>query len=298
MTKKQSFDQLLSNYENYLKNSTNKAERTITNQLSRLKSINRDNQGQTPVWLSDAMKYDKPLEQLLETFDNHFINDITPSKPNKRSALSSLGKFVFRNINAFVDLNSIKDFDLIACELVAQSAIFCSKKIFEAVQNGECGSKDNLDKKGNPEGAWYHYTYQRAQNKIDIGKEVPVIINTQQYQVKLDSNNKANQAIKRAILYDLKEKYGKLYQHTENIRVFKDFEACHIWPKTCYNAQYHTSIANVVLLPRPLASLTDHCEAVRAILKYRAWELFRFKPADESEPEKPKYYDRLEKLWR
>lgn len=46
----------------------------------------------------------------------------------------------------------------------------------------------------------------------------------------------------------------------------------------------------MVLLPRAIASLTDHCEEVQNMLKYESWKRFGFKPAEFDPPQRPKYY--------
>ena len=68
------------------------------------------------------------------------------------------------------------------------------------------------------------------------------------------------------------------------------YETCHIWEGTCYDPRYHTCYANLVLLPRAIASLSDHSENIRAILKYRAFELFGFKPEGADDPVRPENY--------
>lgn len=68
------------------------------------------------------------------------------------------------------------------------------------------------------------------------------------------------------------------------------YETCHIWEGTCYDSRYHTCYANLVLLPRAIASLSDHSESIRAILKYRAFKLFGFKPEGEDDPVCPENY--------
>jgi hypothetical protein len=52
-----------------------------------------------------------------------------------------------------------------------------------------------------------------------------------------------------------------------------DYHACHVYPKSCYDEKYHTCIANLVLIPAPLAGLTDHHPEINEILKYKAFEL-------------------------
>lgn len=94
--------------------------------------------------------------------------------------------------------------------------------------------------------------------------------------VVLDDNSYANIAIKRAIGVPRSEVIG--------------FEACHIWPLTCYDEQCHTVIANLVLLPRALAGLTDHSPAVQAALQFRAWELYGWHPQGKPQPSRPDSY--------
>ena len=95
--------------------------------------------------------------------------------------------------------------------------------------------------------------------------------------VYLDDNSYANHAIKRAVGIPRERLIG--------------FEACHIWRDTCYNEQYHTAIANLVLLPRALAGLSDHDPAIQQALQYRAYELYQgWYPAHVGIPIKPAGY--------
>ena len=94
--------------------------------------------------------------------------------------------------------------------------------------------------------------------------------------IRLDDNNYANIAIKRELGFGRGEIEG--------------FEACHIWPLTCYDQRYHTAIANLVLLPRALASLSDHEVEIQAALQYRAFELYSWYPEGTPIPQKPAHY--------
>jgi hypothetical protein len=93
--------------------------------------------------------------------------------------------------------------------------------------------------------------------------------------VRLDDNSYANLAIKRA---------AGLGKSAEG------FEACHIWPLTCYDERYHTAIANIVLLPRALAGLSDHAIEIQTALQYRAFELYGWFPENTPQPVKPEFY--------
>lgn len=99
--------------------------------------------------------------------------------------------------------------------------------------------------------------------------------------VKLDDNTYANQAIKRAVGIP------------DNCLV--GFESCHIWPNTCYDHRYNTTIANLVLIPRAIAGLSDHDPEVQAVLQYRSYELYGWYPEGQQCPSKPDFYPRT---WR
>ena len=92
----------------------------------------------------------------------------------------------------------------------------------------------------------------------------------------LDDNTFANTYIKAAIGLTRDQVIG--------------YETCHVWPRTCYHPAYHTTIANLVLLPRALAGVTDHNKQVLAVLQYRSYELYGFHPAEVSEPTRPAQY--------
>lgn len=92
-----------------------------------------------------------------------------------------------------------------------------------------------------------------------------------------DDNTYANKALKRALGF--------------NATALTDFEVCHIWPETCYDVRYHTTIANLVLLPRALASLSDHYPEVQRALRFRSFEVYDgWYPADYSLPSKSETY--------
>ena len=267
MTKKQtSFENLLADFEGYMIGD-GKSKGTIDNYKSNLNKINGDTNTVT-TWLKEVKHENNPIKCLCALYDEQY------SDRNWKSALILFGKFVFGKTNAQVNLASvsIKNFDQIACKLVAQSAIFCSKEVFENVKKGKLASP-RYNEHGNDEGAWYGHQYRRAK-----ANEKRRVNDPNDPNVILDDNTYANKAIKYAICEDLK-KYGisvSINDFSKN-----EFEACHIWDETCYNKKYHTSVANLVLLPRSLASLTDHCDAVKKLLQYEAWERFKFKPKEE-----------------
>lgn len=71
---------------------------------------------------------------------------------------------------------------------------------------------------------------------------------------------------------------------------FEDFEVWHIWPGTTYDERYHTLLQNLVMIPRALAALADQREDVTEMLKYRAWELYGWRPEGKEIPRRPEAY--------
>lgn len=280
-----SFNTLLNDFANYLDFLSPGSKKSY---LGYVKRVDSANGGMTLQWLKEAATNDDPLGDLSKKFDDFFSPKQKPSKKTKsnwKTGLLTLGKIVFGFNESSINLQSTKNFDFVACQLIAQTAIFCPKHIYEDVKNGKCGSKDNKSSNGNAFGSWFNCKYRRAKNGEQRRQTINGII--------LDDNTMANQAIKKAVLKGL-EKYGI---HKTDIKIFKGFEACHIWEKTCYDERYHTSVANLVLIPREIAGLTDHCDAVKELLKYESFNRFGFNPYDdENTPNEPKNYDNL--TWR
>lgn len=94
--------------------------------------------------------------------------------------------------------------------------------------------------------------------------------------ITLDNNTYANGAFKRALGVKPTE--------------FVGFHICHIWGTTAYDLACYTNIANLVAIPAELSSLTDHHPHIVACLKFRAWELYHWKPAKEVAPVRPEGY--------
>ena len=289
-TLSESFEPLLADYAKYLRGVID-SENSRKSYVSYVRSLDKANGGRTMDWLKEAVEAEYPIKYLSSTFDRFFETATDVRSQNQwKSGLCRLGEFVCGFTNSRVNLRSIKDFERTACKLVAQSAIFCTKEVFLRVVNGDCGSRLNKKNKGNKYGSWYYCRHQRvtSSDKQKKGEWCG--------DVKLDDNTYANKAIKYAVLEGLK-KYGDLYGKDTAIfsRFGNRFEACHIWGKTD-DARYHTSVANLVLLPRELASLTDHCDAVVELLKYEAWRRFGFIPENENIPQRPQYYGDVK--WR
>jgi hypothetical protein len=142
-------------------------------------------------------------------------------------------------------------------DIIAEASIWANPLVYEKL----------LEIQGS--GIWFPNTrrYKPGQNE-----KRGQIIN----EVKLDDNTYANNAIKRAIGVNRSDIIG--------------FETCHIWADTCYNPKYHTLIPNLVLIPRAIASLTDHDTEIQQALQYRSYELYKWYPSESKTPVKPKYY--------
>ena len=280
-TLSESFETLLVDFAQYLTGIIDN-ENSRKSYISYVRTLHRVNNGCTMDWLGEAVVAEQPIKFLSSRFDEYFENvpDVQPQSQWK-TGLCRLGEFVCGFTDSSTNLHSIKNFDSLACELIAQSAIFCSKEVFDKVKAGELGSKENLGV-GNEFGAWYHYTLQRARHDEKRREYKDAV-------VRFDDNTYANTAIKTAVLKGLSH-YGI---HGGSKQLFRGFEVCHIWPETCYDARYHTSVGNLVLLPREIAGLTDHCMAVEELLKYEAWKRFGFKPAEAEVPAKPKNYNKI-----
>lgn len=96
--------------------------------------------------------------------------------------------------------------------------------------------------------------------------------------IRIDDNTYANVAIKKAISGSID---------------FKNYMVCHIWPGTTYDERYHTLLANLVLIPRILANLSDYFNAVIDVLKYRSYELYGWHPEGTEAPQRPSYYPQV-----
>lgn len=146
-------------------------------------------------------------------------------------------------------------------EFVARCAIWAHPRVFAELAR--------ID----PHAAWYPGVRRKQ-----VGEERGALLDG----VRLDDNSKANQAIKLAAL---------------GIRKATQLHACHVWPRSCYDARYHTAIGNLVLVPAPIASLTDHDRSVAASLRRRAFELYAWRPEGEAEPERHEDYPAPD-VWR
>ena len=247
------------------------------------------------------------LENVLAEFDKAFEKDqqgqeITHirkhPKSKCRSALASFAKYILGMYKANLYLSLEQKTDEENCKIVARNALFCTIEIAKAIKKGRLGGSrsiklnsekitiDNINI-GNPYFSWFCCASQRKKSdqkkgdSFSIPTGSPDPSGTGYY--KLDDNSDANEAIKRAVLAGiLKTKWMELTEEEFKkleFSVFKDYMACHIWDKSCYDYRYHTSVFNLVLLPKSIGGLSDYCPAVKEILRYEAAMRFGVYPA-------------------
>lgn len=193
-----------------------------------------------------------------------FYLDFTTGKIYRTNNLSDWSPIcLLKNEDGFVHLDGAGELrDMMGVlkinigELIAKTAIWAPRELHDACKKGCCYAKSKV----------------RRRKPKELGS-----CDSQNPQIKLDSNNYPNSQMKRMA----KSYYG--------IAV-KEYHVCHLWERTCYDPRFHTCYANLVMLPSALASLTDYDDWVQDVLKYRAWELYRWYPEESSQPKKPKNY--------
>ncbi len=203
--------------------------------------------------------------------------------------MTSLQSHILGTYKADDCLAQVPNFDETACKLIAATAIFCDKIEADRVKAGDLASKRYNVGKGNAYYSWENCTIRRAHSKE---KALNLKVDSRNPNIRLDKNNHAKDAIRNAVCKSLERKYGVSVKPGD----FEGFEACHIWEDSCYDPNYHTSVTNLVLIPRCLAALADHCVAVRDLLKYEAFNRFGFKQDVEPDPVMPWMYAKV--TWR
>jgi len=153
--------------------------------------------------------------------------------------------------------SALRELDWSFNELIAKTAIWI---------NPEC-YKFHVSVFGN--GVYYQNT-----RRLKKGERRGEIISG----IRMDDNTYPNTAIKQVM-------GGRA--------LLENYTTCHIYKNSCYDPKYHTELANLVLLPSPIASLSDFFDESIQALKYRSYELFGFYIG--SVPAKPKAYP---KNWR
>lgn len=153
---------------------------------------------------------------------------------------------------------ALEELNIDLAKLVALTSVWANPKVFDSL------------KEKNEFAVWY-LNIRRFKSKK--GEKKGEKING----VLLDDNSYANTAIKAATGIGRKG--------------IKNYHACHVYANSCYDEKYHTCIANLVLIPAPLAGLTDHHPEITEILRYKAFELFNWYIG--SPPSKPIKYPLL-----
>lgn len=165
-------------------------------------------------------------------------------------------------ISRWMEANKGKLFDVIA-----RTAVFCPKTVFEAVKgDGNTAYIKNKD------GLLFVRRLSREGKKGHLDSSNKYI---------LDDNTYINQAFKKLCGGDQ--------------RKYTNFITCHIYGGLSRNPKIFSAIANIVLLPKALAGLSDHCDEVMNLLQHRAYELYRWYPKEEGYSV-PKYQDEFAKL--
>ena len=139
---KNNLETILADFEGYVARCITDNLGSQKSYVSYVKSLDRVNEGQTCEWLRKAVVSEAPIKYLSDTFDEYFKNhpEITPQSQWK-TGLNRLGDFICGYNHSTTNLHSVKDFDFLACNLVAQSAIFCPVEVFEMVKKASWAQK-------------------------------------------------------------------------------------------------------------------------------------------------------------
>lgn len=238
----------------------------------------------------------------LSTIKTQLKND--PSSSSKLTALNNFITFIKGFENGLLRLSSTIS-DLSLAKLIASNVIFADKSVIEEIIKGEFGSRNNIGK-GNPYASLDHCQKQR--NAKLKGTVVPSPVDPSFGPVTYDDNTYANRLFKDAIRKGL----SNIGIEIINNKSFKNFHVCHIWDevatpsgkiKSVSDNRYFTSAANMVLCPSCIASITDHNDYVKSVLKYRVVELYGnlcqtgqlILPEPLSSIKKPKNYSKI--IW-
>lgn len=284
----------VNDFLNHAINTGKIGNRSIKSYRSYLNGLDKFNNGMTITWIQDAMNQNQmdPITYLINLFNN-CVPQTKGTYKNWQSALKAFGEYMIGHVNAPTNLGSIKYFDDLACEMIAKTAIFCDQDIVIDVIAGGLGANVNKNV-GNPYASWFNCNCRRITDKEKkSGLHKGNVING----IMLDDNSNANLAIKKAVLEGMIRKYGIPNRNTQ---LFKGYEACHIWDGTAYDEHFYTSLTNIVLIPRAIAGLTDHCTAVKGLLQYESFKRFgklnNIQMPVNSAPNRPTRYSKF--IWR
>ena len=278
-------------------------------------------------------EYYDPISELMEKLklllDNSELGELTTG--TKNSYVCGFKQFVEFIVGIFYAntwLTLVKENDRQFCKMIAENAIFAERRVFNDVVEGKLGTnkskkaakrkrKEEDPQYNNPYGSWDYMEHFRDNQTMTNRELRPEIEEKRKadndkfkedfpdaWKVnndpKPDNNTYANKYIKNAILESYKacdnetKRVKNLFLASCITKMFKDYEVCHIWDFPD-DRRYYASVANLVLVPRALAQLTDHNNAVKDLLRYRAYCLFEFWPSQDK-PKKPDYYDDC--VWR
>lgn len=262
------FDQLLQMYENALCNLANCGLGSVaTGSIPSYKSGINTLATQYPNlidWINQGLSAAKKGTNLEESIEQYILQQISPNRltSNQQSYLRMFLKYVCSYISGPTSINfTVSEETLV--QIVASNAIFASADVVMDVMNG------NFKYGPNVYASWYNCKYRRGSQKK--GTVVGGII--------IDDNTSANRAIKTAVCESFARKGIACMW-----KVFDMYEACHIWDvipssgntqiRSAYDEKFYSSIPNLVLIPRGLAALSDHNQAVKDCLQARAYDLF------------------------
>lgn len=263
-----------------------------------LRSIDNANGQQTVNWIDSVIQNKGTLFDALKKFDEVFANNSKgwgqKTLSNYRTGYKKFAEVVIGLFSANTWLTR-DNTSLALCQLVADNALFASQTVVDYVKSGQAGSNDNLNKGGNPYASWDRLKHIRD-TKVKKGTVIPdpLPLGATYGDMIADDNTIANQAMKKAVIMSFEKSFGPL-KISSYVNRFRDYEVCHIWDYP-EDRRYYASIANLVLLPRAIAGLSDHSDAVKDLLRYEAFKRFKFKPCGALDPQCPDFYSKIK--WR
>jgi len=245
------------------------------------------------------------LEQLIDTLLLSAPLSWTPkTKSNYKSGFKKFIHVILGFFNGNIWLN-VGSYDKLFCDLIAANAIFASEDVVNDIKAGKLGTQSSIVAKNsnsaynNPFASWDYMDHfrnnQLKKKKIKTVKDptFPASYPGAKPYIVVDDNTCANQYIKKAIIESFERKYNTHFTGVSYTN-FANYEACHVWDLPG-DRRYYASIANLVLVPRDLAKLTDHNYRVKELLRYEVYRRFGFVPLNKTIPQPPKYYPTV---WR
>ena len=271
-----------------------------------VRKVDNLSKNQVANWIIEIIENDESADDpILAVMDK-----LSPFKKElEKKEISGFKKFVQAVIGLFYANTwlTMGNYNELFCTLIARNALFASKEVVERVKKGELGSEKNkkaskVNGYSNPYASWDYMEHYRDNTARREGKKkIPDNGFSQKYpgasdEKLVDSNNTANTAIKKAVLETFKQYHPNTTFQSTFWNRFQDYEACHVWDIPG-DRRFYASICNLVLVPRALAQLTDHNEAVKALLRYEVFRRFDFYVGN-SKPKKPKDYSKYQNFWR